>query len=74
MIYVILLYLNNYGNYLLDKPKQRNISMATNKYKSVRYRDSITGRFITKKEALRRPDTTQQETNRIPRKTKKRRK
>ena len=37
-------------------------------YESVRYRDSKTGKWITKKEADRRPSTTQREVNKIPKK------
>lgn len=44
--------------------------MTEDKYKSVRYRDSKTGRLITKKKAEKHPDRSQREVNWIPRKKK----
>jgi len=45
--------------------------MATGKYKSTRYRDSKTGKWIKKEIAIKHPATTQRETNWITRKPKK---
>lgn len=44
--------------------------MAEEGYRSIRYRDSETGRFIPKKKAEEKPKNSQREVNWIPKKKK----
>ena len=53
-----------------NQKEKKEETMAEDKYKSIRYRDSETGQFIPKKKAEQHPERTQREVNWIPKKKK----